>query len=163
MQVDQHQFHGLTHSAALIEAELRRRLTPIDLQPRQARVIEALGRMGRVSQVDLAREFAVTAASMSTMTERLIAAGYIDRRADPTSRRQNLLQLTDRGREKLAHIERIWSEIDSLIALALGHEADTFFRLARQLRDGLGGTAPGVRVRARRSEANTDGDDSRSR
>ncbi len=151
MQADQHQFHGLTHSAALVEAELRRQLGPLGLQHRQARVIEALGRMGSASQAMLAREFAITPASMSTMTDRLIAAGHVCRRPDPASRRQNLLELTAKGRAMLARIDKAWTAVDAAILAALGEEAATFFRLARKLRHGLGGQPPGVRATPDRS------------
>ena len=144
MQTYHHDFHGLLHSADLIEAELRRRLAPFGIQPRQARVLEAMGRMGRTSQTDLASAFGVTSASMSTMTDRLLAAGYITRAVDPASRRQNALELADKGRTLLAGITEAWSAVDDRIRDALGRDAATFFDLARRLRDGLGGTIPGA-------------------
>ena len=144
MKADQHDFHGLLHSANLIEAELRRRLAPFGIQPRQARVLEAMGRMGPVSQAELAAAFGVTSASMSTMTDRLLAAGYITRAVDPASRRQNVLELTDRGRTLLDGIIQAWTAVDASIQLALGAEAALFLALARRLRDRLGGTVPGT-------------------
>ena len=144
MQTDQHTFHGLLHSADLVEAELRRNLAPLGLQPRQARVLEAMGRMGAVSQSDLASAFGVTAASMSTMTDRLLAAGYITRASHPASRRQNVLELTDKGRTLLADIAVAWTTVDDSIRAVLGHDAKTFVSLARRLRNGLGGTIPGT-------------------
>jgi DNA-binding MarR family transcriptional regulator len=143
MQVDQHHFHGLLHSADLVETVLRQKLAPLGIHPRQARVLEAMGRTGRVSQSDLASEFGVTSASMSTMTDRLLAAGYITRAIDPASRRQNVLELTDKGRTLLAGISEAWSAVDDTIRVALGEDAAVFFDLARRLRDGLGGTIPG--------------------
>ncbi len=144
MQTDHHDFHGLLHSADLVEAELRRRLVPFGLLPRQARVLEAMGRMGPVSQADLATAFGVTSASMSTMTDRLLAAGYITRAVDPASRRQNVLELTDKGRTLLAGIGAAWAAVDDSIRTALGKDSATFFDLARRLRNGLGGTIPGA-------------------
>ncbi|PVB62194.1 MarR family winged helix-turn-helix transcriptional regulator [Labrenzia sp. 011] len=145
MQTYSHDFHGLLHSADLVEAELRRRLAPLGLQPRQARVLEAMGRMGAVSQTDLASAFGVTPASMSTMTDRLLAAGYITRTVDPASRRQNVLELTDKGRTLLAGIMEVWASVDDSIRAVLGSQSETFFDLAHKLRDGLGGTVPGVK------------------
>ncbi|WP_176445328.1 MarR family winged helix-turn-helix transcriptional regulator [Maliponia aquimaris] len=154
MQADQHRFHGLTHSADLVEADLRRRLAPLGLQHRQARVIEAMARLGPVSQADLAAEFGITPASMSTMTDRLLAAGYISRAPDPASRRQNVLDLTEKGRAMLAGIEAAWAEVDAAIETVLGDDADRFFDLARRLRNGLGGAVPGARGQRARSAAN---------
>ena len=140
-----HHFHGLLHSADLIEAELRRKLAPLGIQPRQARVLEAMGRMGPVSQSGLASAFDVTSASMSTMTDRLLAAGFITRTVDPTSRRQNILELTDKGRALLDGIGEVWTAVDGMIRDVLGPDAASLFGLARQLRDGLGGTVPGTK------------------
>ncbi|MDX2482289.1 MAG: MarR family winged helix-turn-helix transcriptional regulator [Pseudodonghicola sp.] len=144
MQIKQQDFHGLLHSADLVEAELRRRLAPLGLQPRQARVLEAMARMGPVSQSELASEFGVSSASMSTMTSRLLAARYISRSVDPASRRQNVLELTDKGWTFLDGIVEAWTAVDDNIRDVLGADAATFFELARRLRDGLGGSVPGA-------------------
>lgn len=143
MQVDQHDFHGLLHSAALIETILRQELAPLGVHPRQAHVLEAMGRMGPVSQGELASAFGVSSASMSTMTDRLLAAGYITRATDPASRRQNVLELTGKGRTLLAGIGEAWTAVDDTIRAVLGSDSAAFFDLARRLRDGLGGTIPG--------------------
>lgn len=143
MQPDGHQLHGILQSATLVEAHLRRQLEPLGLLPRQARIIEAMARMGPVSQINLAKAFAVTPASISTMTDRLFAAGYITRKVDPSSRRQQILELTDKGRALLGEIALAWTVVDNRIRAALGENAATYFDLARQLRDNLGGTIPG--------------------
>ena len=78
--------------------------------------------MGAVSQIILAREFAITPASMSTMTGRLIAADIITRKVDPTEVRSNIVELTPRGRALLADIHAAWRDIDTLIAETLGAE-----------------------------------------
>ena len=159
MLVDKHDFHGLLHSAALIETMLRRQLAPLGIRPNQARVLEAMGRMGPVSQSDLASAFGITSASMSTMTDRLLTAAYITRAVDPASRRQNVLELTDKGRTLLAGICEAWTAVDDTIRAVIGKDAATFFGLARRLRDGLGCTIPGSRsdrvpvVKERRSIA----------
>jgi DNA-binding MarR family transcriptional regulator len=80
---------------------------------------------------------------MSTMTDRLLAAGYITRTVDPTSRRQNVLELTEKGRALLVGISSAWSMVDDSLRATLGADATVFFELARRLRDGLGGTIPG--------------------
>ena len=79
--------HHLLHSADLVEDALRQRLARIDMRPRQARIIDALARMEPASQVALARAFDITPASMSTMTARLIEAGFVTREVDPEEAR----------------------------------------------------------------------------
>ena len=145
MRTDQHDFHGVLHSANLIETVLRRQLAPIGISQSQARVLEAMGRMGAVCQSDLASEFGITPASMSTMADRLLTARYITRTVDPASRRQNVLELTDSGRTLVAGICEAWTAVDETMRAALGKDAAPFFELARRLREGLGGTIPGSR------------------
>ena len=145
MKIDQHSFHSLLHSAELLEAELRQKLAPLGLHPRQARILEAMDRMGSVSQSDLVSEFGISPASMSTMSDRLLAAGYITRSPDPATRRKNVLELTPKGRTVLAGIDEAWSAVDETITAALGGDAVAFFDQARRLRNALGGFVPGSR------------------
>ena len=145
MTTDSFSLHFLLHSAALVEEQLRVRLAEIGVRPRQARIIQALSRMEPASQVSLAREFGITPASMSTMTVRLIEAGFISREPDPDEARSNLLRLTPRGRGLLSDIHAAWGDIDALIAERIGSEnAATLARMTRALRDSLGGRVPGA-------------------
>lgn len=146
MTTDSFSLHFLLHAAALVEEKLRERLAEIGLRPRQARIIQALSRMEPSSQVSLAREFSITPASMSTMTVRLIDAGFVSREPHPDEARSNILRLTERGRGLLSDIHVAWRDIDALIAERLGAEnAETLARLAHDLRDRLGGHVPGAR------------------
>ncbi|MDO6456305.1 MarR family transcriptional regulator [Celeribacter halophilus] len=144
MNIDLHQFHGLLHSASLVEAELRRHIAPLGIHPRQAQILDAMDRLGPVSQADLAAGFGVTPASMSTMTDRLLGAGYITRTPNPVSRRENVLELTEKGRTLLEGIAKAWTAVDATISTVLGKNADAFITQAQLLRDGLGGAVPGA-------------------
>ncbi|WP_372966585.1 MarR family transcriptional regulator [Marinobacter sp.] len=57
---------------------MRTRLAPLGIHPRQDRILSLLGMMEQASQIKLARKFGLTAASMSTMTSRLLATGLIE-------------------------------------------------------------------------------------
>ncbi|MGO4908190.1 MarR family winged helix-turn-helix transcriptional regulator [Pseudorhodobacter sp. W20_MBD10_FR17] len=144
MNIDLHQFHGLLHSANLVEAELRRHIAPLGIHPRQAQILDAMDRLGPVSQADLAAEFGTTPASMSTMMDRLLAAGYITRTPNPASRRQNVLELTEKGRTLLDGIAKAWTAVDEILSAALGENAAAFFAQAQYLRDKLGAKVPGA-------------------
>ena len=144
MKKDQHNFHGLMHAADLVEGILREELAPLGILPRQARIVDAINRMEKSSQSELASQFKITAASMSTMTDRLLVAGYIKRTVDPTSRRQNVLELTKTGRKLLNGIDEVWSNMDRKLRKILGQDTEVFFNKARQLRDALGGKVPGA-------------------
>jgi len=138
------QFHLLLHSAHLIEDRLRVRLAKLGIQPRQARVLDALEGLGETSQAELAKEFDLTAASMSTMIGRLLAAGLIHRRIDETELRKNVVRLTKKGRALLDSVNQEWGEIDREIIAAMGErDAETLKHLTRTLRDRLGGRRPG--------------------
>ena len=146
MATDRFALHFLLHAADLVEDDLRRRLASLGMRPRQARVIDALSRMEPCSQVRLAREFDVTPASMSTMTVRLIEAGYVSRETDPDEARAHVLRLTESGRDLLSAIHATWREVDAMIAERIGSgPATELAKRARALRDALGGRAPGLR------------------
>ena len=137
-------FHFLLHSAHLLEERLRARLSPLGVHPRQARVLDALGRMGKASQVALAKEFGLTAASMSTMTVRLLEAGLIERQVDESELRSNVLRLSKRGKSLLKSIYREWQAMDSEISDAIGSKNTKHLAgLTHQLRNALGGFTPG--------------------
>ncbi|MCK0138788.1 MarR family winged helix-turn-helix transcriptional regulator [Aliiroseovarius sp. F47248L] len=145
MQTDSFKLHYLLHSATLLEDHLRMRLAALSIHPRQARVIDALSRMEPASQVQLARAFGTKPASMSTMTARLIDAGFITREIDPKEARAHVLRLTDRGRGLLANIHTAWRDIDRLIEDRIGADsAAQLANLTRDLRDSLGGRVPGA-------------------
>ena len=137
-------FHLHLHFAHLLEERLRIRLAPLGIHPRQARILDALGRMGQASQVQLAREFGLTGASMSTMTSRLVAAGLIERHVDVQEQRSNVLKLTRHGSSLLEQIHQEWQEIDREITEVIGDEnAARFAAFSLQLRNAFGGSTPG--------------------
>ncbi len=149
MKSEEFSMHFLLHAADLLEDHLRRRLSRADIQPRQARVLDALDRMGSASQAALAREFDVTPASMSTMTARLMERALVSREAHPEEARSNVLRLTDRGRDLLAEIHEAWRDMDRLIEVRIGAtKAAALADLTRELRDSLGGRVPGSELPA---------------
>jgi DNA-binding MarR family transcriptional regulator len=155
MQTRRFRFHFLLHSGDLVEEQLRLRLMPLGVGPRQARILDALHRMGTASQVELAKEFNVTAASMSTMTSRLVEAGLITSDLDQQERRSSVLKLTKTGTGVLEAIYAAWSDMDRVIEKAIGRDkAKSLTALTLELRDALGGRTPG----GERLRSNTDGE-----
>lgn len=136
-------FHPILHAATLLEDRLRERLAPLGITPRQARVLVALDRMGSASQVQLVEEFQIKPASMSTMTVRLIANGYVKRQISGEDKRTNVLVLTDEGRAFLKEIYKSWGDIDAFIIKTLGfeqarHHSEEALELALALRQAPG-------------------------
>lgn len=156
MKRNEANLHFLLHSAALVEDAVRRELLPLGLGPSQARVLDALDRMGPSSQVELAEECSITAASMSTMTMRLLAAGFVERRQDPDERRCNILRLSESGARLLVDVRAAWDAVDRVVEDAIGQEkAATIAELTCDLRNALGGRTPAAR-RVRRPKAEAD-------
>lgn len=131
-------FHPILHAAAVLEERLRERLAPLGITPRQARILVALDRLGAASQAVLADEFQVKAASMSTMTSRLIANGFINRQMSVADKRANALELTEDGRAFLKEVHRAWGDIDGIIEQVMGTEvARAHSKQALKLLDAL--------------------------
>ena len=145
MLSNEFKFHYLLHSAHLLEERLRVRLAPLGVLPRQARILDALHRMGDATQVELAKEFDLTAASMSTMTSRLIEAGFIERHMPAGGRATGVLRLSKDGAALLDAIYREWRALDAEIVKALGSTGATdLAKRTLKLRNALGGRTPGV-------------------
>jgi len=143
MQTGPNKLHFLLHTATLVEEKLREQLAQSGVSPRQARVLDALAHLETASQAQLARLSSLTAASMSTMTARLLNAGYISRIPHPHEARSNVLSLTPEGRSKLEEIQAAWNDTDQMIVDLLGEaQAAQLFTSLHALRDALGGKTP---------------------
>ena len=139
-----HKFHSLLHAADLLYDYLRTQLAPLEVSPQQARVVMALNRLGEMSQIDLAREFDIAAASMSTMTARLIALDLISSRKDPLNAKRNIVDLTKQGKALVDDIDRAWASVDDHMLEKMGEkDSSQLTALALSLRDALGGRRPG--------------------
>lgn len=135
----------LIHAATLVEERLSVELAPIGIKPRQARVLNVLHLLGSASQVELAREFEIAAASMSTMTSRLIAGGFITRTVDADESHRVRLKLTAKGTALIEPINKAWREVDRIIDDAVGEDAaHTLATLSGELRNALGGRVAGA-------------------
>jgi DNA-binding MarR family transcriptional regulator len=144
MQSKSRNFHFLLHSAHLVEESVRKRLAPHGVQPRQARMLDAIGRMGQTSQIRLAEEMSVTEASMSTMIVRLVELELVTKSVDKKELRSNIVKLTKRGQNLLAKIYQLWAETDREIEKAIGlKNAKKLTTMTFQLRNALGGFTPG--------------------
>lgn len=137
-------FHALLHSADLLERRLTERLAPLGVRPRQARVLVAIDVIGPASQTILAREFDLTKGSMSTMIDRLLALGLVQREKSETDRRGDVVTLSPAGARMVLDIRRVWEDIDSMIEEMLGSEKQQLLvELSSELKTALGGKIPG--------------------
>ncbi|MGH1483442.1 MAG: MarR family winged helix-turn-helix transcriptional regulator [Geminicoccales bacterium] len=135
--------HPHLHAATLLEKRVESLLRPTGIRHRQALILDALQRIGPTSQRHLAKQFDITAGSMSTMTERLVSLGFITQKTNPENRRSDILELTPSGHAILEKVLDVWREADGMIIAALGKDrAEHFIALATELRNALGGSEP---------------------
>jgi MarR family transcriptional regulator, organic hydroperoxide resistance regulator len=94
-------------------------LRPIGLSPPQFDVLSNLIDHEGMSQSELAQRLFVTKGNVSGLIDRLVEAGYVERRATPGDRRSNALHLTQQGRAvadkgmalQSAHVNRTLSSL----------------------------------------------------
>ena len=137
-------FHLYLHFAHLLEERLRTKLAPLGIHTRQARILGLLGMIKQASQAHLAQELGCTPASMSTMTSRLLEAGFIERHSDSNDQRSNVLKLTPHGMSLLDEIHEQWQALDRECTGIIGEENTVqFAECALKLRNAFGGSTPG--------------------
>ena len=106
--------------ARMLRARHAELLAPHGLHPGQDALLMALWREGGQSQVDLAAHLGVEPPTITRMAQRLERGGLIDRRPDPDDARAVRLFVTPRARLLEAVVRRVWSELDAMIAEAVG-------------------------------------------
>ena len=126
---------------------MRDELAPIGIGPRKARVMNVLHLMGAASQAELVREFDISAASMSTMTSRLEAGGFITRTIEGKGAHRIQLKLTKKGTALIDQIHEAWRNVDRVIDEAIGEDtAHSLATWSGELRNALGGQVAGARA-----------------
>ncbi|MGL4243236.1 MAG: MarR family winged helix-turn-helix transcriptional regulator [Beijerinckiaceae bacterium] len=77
--------------------EMSQTLKPTGLSIPQFDVLSTLTEQQGLSQSDLAQRLYVTKGNVSGLIDRLVDAGYVERRSAPGDRRSNALHLTEQG------------------------------------------------------------------
>jgi DNA-binding MarR family transcriptional regulator len=84
------------------------------------------GRAG--SQVQLAQRHGVNKTVMTYLLDDLEAAGLVERRPDPTDRRNRVILATGRGRELWEGVQRQLREVEKQVLSPLGADEQQLFR-----------------------------------
>ena len=135
--------HPFLHAATMLEKRVTALLRASGVRHRQGLILDALHRIGPTSQRHLAKEFGISPGSMSSMTDRLVALGFITRNTNADDRRSDVLELTPNGLAMLTVVLDVWQGADDRIETALGpKKAAQFFALAAELRNAQGGRVP---------------------
>ena len=94
-------FGRLFRAAQLADAALGRSLSHHDLQPGWFDLLAALRRAGapyELNPTELARTTLLSSGGMTKRLDRMVEAGLLERRPDPSDRRGTLVTLTVRGK-----------------------------------------------------------------
>jgi DNA-binding MarR family transcriptional regulator len=78
-----------------------------DLSPVQLRALTVLQENAGVNLNDLAQAMGVTVSTTSRLVDRLVAAGLVDRKPSPQTRREISLALSPAGRGRLQRYDRL--------------------------------------------------------
>ncbi|MEQ0558466.1 MarR family transcriptional regulator [Amycolatopsis sp. NEAU-NG30] len=81
-----------------------------DLQLTWFEVMRLLGERGGCRVQDIAAEFRITVGGTSKVVDRVEAAGYCRRRANPDDRRSSIVELTAAGRRLLAKATKVFDD-----------------------------------------------------
>lgn len=87
-----------------------------------------------ITQQELAERLLVTKGNVVGLLDRVSAAGWVERRADPDDRRANRVYLTDRGRKLLA---QAWPSQIALTRKVFGTLTNGELRLMHELLERL--------------------------
>jgi DNA-binding MarR family transcriptional regulator len=83
-------------------------LAPLDLYPGQEALLLELARSGPMIQAQLSMALGCEPPSVTLMTNKLEAAGYVRRTPAPADKRASIVELTDRGKELVSQVKHIW-------------------------------------------------------
>lgn len=89
------------------------RVRSLGLTAVQARLLLALDRHPDCNQGFYAERLEVEPITLTRIVDRMEAAGWIERRADPADRRARILHLTDKARDRVTQVEGIVSRLVS--------------------------------------------------
>lgn len=104
----------------------------------QARLLLLLQRTPGENQGYYADQLDVEPITLCRMVDRLEEAGLVERRPDPNDRRARRLHLTDKSRQKLAHLrERLEGLVDEILVGLSPAEREEFRRLLTLVRSNL--------------------------
>ena len=116
--------HLFLHVGHALDAELRERMETLGVQPRQARVLDLIDRVGDgASQADLARRLAISSPSLSVMLARMERDNLVLRAPSDGDARSVIVTLTPAGSESLAFARSVWRELETVLLSRLGPDA----------------------------------------
>jgi DNA-binding MarR family transcriptional regulator len=131
--------HRLAQAAHAYRVRAGSQLSRINLHSGQEALLKALSAADGMSMSDLAAALGVQPPTVTKMISRLAAQDYVERRAAPGDGRQAQVFLTERGRDTIGQIDKLWKRIEKT---ALGgiddRDRKRLRKLLRQVERNLG-------------------------
>ena len=104
--------HRLAQAAHAYRVRAGSQLARIGLHSGQEGLLKALAEKDGASMSELATALGVQPPTVTKMVGRLAAQGYVERRSSDGDGRQAHVFLTDRGRETIDGIDKVWKRLE---------------------------------------------------
>jgi DNA-binding MarR family transcriptional regulator len=112
----------------------------IELTRAQSRLLVYLSAYGEMRQTDLATLADVTPMTVARMLDRMEAAGWVVRQADPADRRAFKVSITDKADGRLEPALALGDELNAQITEGFSKdEVDTLLKMLQRIRKNLAG------------------------
>lgn len=120
------------------------RVTSVGLTQAQWRALVHLSRNEGLNQVSLAELLEVQPITVARLIDKLVTAGFVERRPDPNDRRAQRLFLTGEAAPVLDHIWEIAEETYSVVLAGFSAaEHEVLIDLLTRMRSNIGSLLPG--------------------
>ena len=108
-------FAYMGHLSRLVERHISYELQPHKISLAQARLLLKVQRDPQATQESLTSDPLLACPDVKRTISRLVSAGYLERKPDPSDRRVHLLRLTRQGKGMIGEFQRlsqmVWSKI----------------------------------------------------
>jgi DNA-binding MarR family transcriptional regulator len=136
--------HRLAQAAHAYRVRAGSQLSRINLHSGQETLLKALSTADGMSMSDLAAALGVQPPTVTKMISRLAAQDYVERRASPGDGRQAQVFLTERGRDTIGQIDKLWKRIEKTALTDIDDKDRKRLRkLLRQVERNLGAARDG--------------------
>lgn len=116
------------------------RLSKLGLLKGQPKMLRFLGENDGCRQKDIAERFYLRAASVSGILNTMEKSGLIERKINPKSRRETLVYLTEKGKEKLEQVREFYGRLDDeVFAEFSDEEYETMMATLSKLQKAISG------------------------
>ncbi|MEU9508506.1 MarR family winged helix-turn-helix transcriptional regulator [Micromonospora sp. NPDC048170] len=125
----------ITHLASALRHHQDVEIAELGLTPATARALHELDPDRPLPARDLAEGLGCDRSNVTALVDRLERSGLVERRTDPTDRRQKTLVVTGRGRQVRARVRQVMSDSRLLAGLTV-EELSTLRELVWKVSDG---------------------------